>query len=142
MVFGRDRATKLEKGIKDNYERIIRIQSKQTDAVLDVLERLLKTDNRLTELLPSDVQPMGKEDWVDSVSGILDKVDSGMLDELVGDDVEGKALKMGIKTIKKPLISFLQKRKDILNPIISGKLEGLAMKMIQKRETEPKEIER
>ena len=141
-MFGRDRSTKLEKHIKDNYERIIKIQSRQSEAILDVLEQINKQTDRFEGFLPANVTNGGKEDWVASINETLGKIDSGVLDDLIGDDAEGKAVKIAIKTLKKPLSGFLEKRKDILNPILSSKLEGLALKLVQKRETPPERIER
>ena len=141
-MFGRDRSTKLEKHIKDNYERIIKIQSRQSEAILDVLEQINKQTDRFEGFLPANVTGGGKEDWVASINETLGKIDSGVLDDLIGDDAEGKAVKIAIKTLKKPLSGFLEKRKDILNPILSSKLEGLALKLVQKRETPPERIER
>ena len=141
-MFGRDRSTKLEKHIKDNYERIIKIQSRQSEAILDVLEQINKQTDRFEGFLPANVTNGGKEDWVASINETLGKIDSGVLDDLIGDDAEGKAVKIAIKTLKKPLSGFLEKRKDILNPILSSKLEGLALKLVQKRETPAERIER
>ena len=141
-MFGRDRSTKFEKHIKDKYERILKIQSRQTDVLLDVLEQIAKTGDKFESFLPTEVTSAGKEDWVASINEMIGKVDSGVLDDLVGDDLEGKAMKLAIKSVKKPFTAFLEKRKDILNPILSSKLEGLALKLVQKRETPAKEIAR
>ena len=139
-MFGRDRSTRLEKHIKDNYERIIRIQSKQSEVILNTLETMAKLDGRFEAMLPTEMTVSGgKEDWVDSINQFIGKIDSGALDELLGDDADGKAIKLAIKTIKKPFMSFLEKRKDIVNPILSAKLEKLAMGMIAKRETPTEE---
>lgn len=118
----------------------MKIQGKQSEVVLNVLESMAKLDSRFEAMLPTEMTVSGgKEDWVNSINQFIGKIDSGALDELLGDDNDGKAIKLAIKTIKKPFMSFLEKRKDIINPILSNKLEGLAMQMVKKRDTEPRE---
>mgnify|MGYP001615511801 FL=1 len=139
-MFGRNRSTRFEKQIEDRYGRLLKIQGKQSEVVLNVLESMAKLDSRFESMLPTEMTVSGgKEDWVDSINQFIGKIDSGALDELLGDDADGKAIKLAIKTIKKPFMSFLEKRKDIVNPILSAKLEKLAMGMIAKRETPTEE---